>query len=214
MNPQRLRRSDSGIGLVELMVSITMLGVMVMGLTTVLIVQARQSAQDKVLNDLYFYSDMVMDEVLADFGAASLLERGTNSGGRVYQDLEFNILGTANIGRKLESQFTRDGERKVIVRNNNVRPAFVDQFPPPELDPDKNRNLRYRVRVKDFRIRNYQDRQFVNPLVGNILSEVLLVLELEDVKQDYKVQRSFRRVITTPNKHIAESRVLASGQGD
>jgi len=195
------------------MVSITMMSVMVLGLTTVLIVQARQTAQDKILNDLYYYADMIMDEASASLGTAATVERNPNAGGVGRQDLEFNFTGTVNNGRKLETRFTKEGDRKVVIRNNGVRPAFIDQFPPPELDPDRHRDLRYRVRVTELRIRSYQDRDFLNPRIGNILTEVRLSLELEDRESGYRMERDFRRVISTPNKHITENRQLQSGQG-
>lgn len=204
---------DRGIYLMELMVSITMLSVMVLGLTTVMIVQARQAAQDKILNDLYYYADMVLNEAASSFGTASTVDRNANAGGTTNEDLEFNFAGVVNNGRKLETRFTRESERRVIIRHNGVRPDWIERFPPPELDPNQHRDLRYRVRVKDFRIRSYQDREFVNPKISNILSEVQLVLELEDHESGYKVERNFRRIITTPNKHIAENRILQSGQG-
>jgi hypothetical protein len=214
MNALRtLGRSERGIYLTELMVSVSMLAVMVLGMTTVLIVQARQMARDKVLTDMYYYADMILDETATSFGTAAEVERNANAGGTVRQDLEFNFVGTTNMGRKMESRFTREGERKVIIRHNGQRPAFIDKFPPPELDPDRHRKLKYRVYVKDFRVRSYQDREFVNPRIGNILSEVVLTLELEDKASDYKVERTFRRIFTTPNKHITENRLLQSGQG-
>jgi len=210
--PTFRRDRQSGMMLMELMVSVSIMSVLVLGLTTVLVEQARQMARDKVLNDMYIYADMVMDEAADAFGTAHEVDRNSISGGRVKQDLEFNLLGTTNMGRQLESRFTLEGERRIMVRHNGTRPDWVEGFPPPEMDPDRHMDLRHRIRVKSFTVRSYQDRLFVNPRISNILSEISLVLELEDVKHDYKMEREFRRIVSTPNKHITETRASQSGQ--
>lgn len=210
--PLSRRDGQAGIMLMELMVSVAIMGVLVLGLTTVLVEQARQVSNDKILNDMYIYADMVMDEAADAFGVAYEVDRNAISGGTVRQDLEFNLLGTTNMGRKLESRFTLEGERRVMVRHNGQRPEWVEGFPPPQLDPNRHMNLRHRIRIKHFSVSSYQDRLFVNPRISNILSEITLVLELEDTARDYKIQREFRRIVGTPNKHITEMRSTQSGQ--
>jgi hypothetical protein len=210
--PTSRRDGQAGIMLMELMVSVAIMGVLVLGLTTVLVEQARQVSNDKLLNDMYTYAEMVMDEAADSFGAAYEVDRNAISGATVRQDLEFNLLGTTNMGRKLESRFTLEGERKVVVRHNGQRPSWVEGFPPPQLDPDRHMNLRHRIRIKEFSVTSYQDRLFVNPRISSILSEITLVLELEDTEHDYKIQREFRRIVSTPNKHITEMRSTQTGQ--
>ncbi|MFA7330099.1 MAG: hypothetical protein WC326_03390 [Candidatus Delongbacteria bacterium] len=213
MKPCRLR-SERGVYLMELMVSISMMGVMVLGLTTVLIVQARQMARDKILNDLHFYADQVLTEACDSFGTAHEITRNANAGGRAKEDIEFNFLGSFNTGRQVETALSREGDRKVIVQRNGIRPEWIDDFPPPQLDPRINNGKRFRVYVTDFRLRPYQDRQFVNARITNILTEVLLTLEVEDREQEQRISRSFRRIVTVPNKHIQEMRQQNLGGGE
>lgn len=204
-------RSERGMFLTELMLSVTLMAVMVLGLTTVLVVQARQMARDKVLNDLHYYADMVLNEIEFSFGTAHEVIRNATTGGRAKEDIEFNYLGTINNGRQVETSLSREGERKVLITRNGLRPAWVDQFPPPELDPRINNGKRYRVYVKDLRVRDYQDRPFVNQRISNILTDVSLVLEVEDREHNQRIQRAFRRVVSVPNKHIAATRQQNTG---
>lgn len=199
-------RSDRGIYLLELMVSVTLMGVMVLGLTTVLITQARQAARDKLLTDLAYYADLVLDEAADSFGGAFSVERNSNAGGRLKEHLEFNFLGKSNLGRNLETTFVREGERKVLIQHNGIRPDWINKFPPPELDPRLDNGTRFRVYVKDFRIRSYQERPFADARIKGLLSEVILVLELEDRELEQRVSRLYRRIISTPNKHITTLR--------
>ena len=208
-----LPRRDAGIYLTEVMISVTMMAVVVLGLTTILVVQAQQMARDKILNDLYTYADMVLAEATSALGGSYEVQRGSIAGGRLTEDLEFAFQGVTNNGRKLESRLSMERNRRVLITENGTRPPFVDQFPPPEVDPEHNRDTRYRINVIDFSLHGYRDRLIVNPRISNILSELVLVLELEDRQNDYKLRRVFRRIVTTPNKHIAENRQLASGQG-
>jgi len=205
MSPQR-QRSDSGMFLTELMLSVTLMAVMVLGLTTVLVVQARQLARDKILNDLHYYADMVLNEVTYSFGTAHEVIRNATTGGRAREDIEFNFTGAFNQGMEVETAFSREGERKILVQQNGVRPEWVNQFPPPELDPRINNGKRFRVYVKDFRVSSYQDRLFVNPQITGILTEVNLTLEVEDRELEQRISRTFRRIISTPNKRIDQIR--------
>jgi hypothetical protein len=198
---------EAGIYLSEIMVSVTMMSVMVLGLTTLLIVQARQMTRDKLLGDMYTYAEMIMDEAAASLGTAVEVERTGVTGGRAREELEFQFTGAQNFGRSMETRFSKEGERKLAVRKDQVQANWSQRFPPPELDPDRNRRLNYRIRVKDFRFLSYNDRPFINPRVGNILYEAILVLELEDEGSDYKIQREFRRVSAVPNKHISRGRL-------
>jgi hypothetical protein len=207
-------RSESGMFLTELMLSVTLMGVMVLGLTTVLVVQARQMARDKVLNDLHYYADMVLNEVTYSFGTAHEVIRNATTGGRVKEDIEFNYLGTVNNGRQVETNLSREGERKVLITRNGIRPEWIDRFPPPELDPRINNGKRYRVYVKDLRVRSYQDRQFVNPRITDILTDVSLVLEVEDRDTNQRIQRAFRRIVSVPNKYIASTRQQNTGNAE
>jgi len=210
--PFRPLQGERGMCITELMVAVTIMSVMVLGLTTVVIVQARQQARDKLLNDMYAYAAMILNEAETSLGASREIERSAVSGGRAKEDLEFMLSGTTNIGRTLETRFTKEGERKLVVRRNNQQTPWSQRFPPAELDPDRRRDLDYRIYVREFRLTAYADRQFLSPRVSNILTEAVLLLELEDKRSDYTVQREFRRVIATPNKHIAQNRAQqASG---
>jgi type II secretory pathway pseudopilin PulG len=206
MNSLLKLRQDRGIYLTELMVSITILSVVVLGLTTVLLSQARQMKRDKLLNDIYVYADILLSEAEYSFGAASDVIRGTNSGGRAIEELEFNFAGTTNLGRKNTTRFTQEGDRRVAVSLNGQALAFAESFPPPHLDPEKHRDLDTRLRVKHFKVKSYQDRTFLNPRVSAALWTIELTLVLDDMAADYKIERDFRRVVFCPNKPVADAR--------
>lgn len=206
MHQGRTLRSDKGMFLAELMISMVIMAVVTLGLVTVILAQARQQARDKLLSDLNAYASIVMTEVETSFGNAMRVERSPNSGGRAIEELEFRFSGATNLGRTRDSRFTKEGERKVVVRHDGQRPDWVDRFPPPELDPDRYMDLNYRTRVKGFRVKSYQDRTFINPKIANILSEIELVLELEDVRSGFKTSQTYRRILCHPNKHIADNR--------
>lgn len=210
MQPMRLR-SEKGMFLTELMLSVTLMSVMVLGLTTVLVVQARQMARDQILNDLHYYADMVLSEAVSAFGTSYAVTRNANAGGRSKEDIEFNFTGAFNQGMEVETALSREGDRKVVIQQNGIRPDWIDNFPPPELDPRINNGKRYRVYVRDFRLRSYQDRPFVNPQITDILTEVNLTLEVEDQELEQRITRSFRRLISIPNKRIDQVRRQSLG---
>jgi len=204
-------RSEKGMFLTELMLSVTLMSVMVLGLTTVLVVQARQMARDQILNDLHYYADMVLSETVSAFGTSYAVTRNANAGGRSKEDIEFNFTGAFNQGMEVETALSREGDRKVVIQQNGIRPDWIDNFPPPELDPRINNGKRYRVYVRDFRLRSYQDRPFVNPQITDILTEVNLTLEVEDQELEQRITRSFRRLISIPNKRIDQVRRQSLG---
>jgi hypothetical protein len=203
---RKITQNDRGVYLMEMMVSITILSVVVLGLTTVLLVQARQMKRDKLLNDMYVYAEMVLSEAEYSFGSASHVERGANSGGRCVEELEFNFVGTTNLGRSQTTRFSQEGDRRVNVSVNEQTLPFALRFPPPAQDPDLQRDLDTRFRVKQFKVRKYLDRTFLNPRVSENLWTIGFAIELEEESTGYSIEREFRRVVFCPNKPIVDTR--------
>lgn len=210
--PGPSRRSEAGMMLVELMVSVTIMSVFVLGLITIMLAQSRQMAQDKILDDMSTYAKVILDEVEYSVGSAKDVFRGGQSGARMVEDLEFNYVGSTNFGQTLETRFTQDGERKVTVRENGSQTAASERFPPPELDPNRHRDLKNRIYVRSLQFRTYSDRPNINASVMNMLFEADLVLELKNEVTGYSIQRPYRRVIGAPNSVISINR-LAQNSG-
>jgi type II secretory pathway pseudopilin PulG len=198
--------ADRGFTIAEMMLSVVMMSVLVIGMVTIVIVQARQQVRIKLDSDMMTYAELLLDEAEMAIGGAEFVIKNATSGGTSREVLEYNFLGTENVGSTLDTRFVQEGERKVIVTRNNQRVDFAERFPPPELDPNKNRDLRYRIRVDNFRVRNYDDRLSLNSNVFASLAVIELKLRMEDDQTGYEQVREFRRVVCAPNVFITTKR--------
>ncbi|MFA7330098.1 MAG: prepilin-type N-terminal cleavage/methylation domain-containing protein [Candidatus Delongbacteria bacterium] len=205
------QRSDAGVSLVEMLAGVAILGVVVLGMVTLLVVQARQVAQDKVLTDLHFYADAVLDEAAAAAAQASqVLPNGLNeplTGARFVENLEFRRLAYRNLGRTAETRLLLNRRRNVLILRNNQRLDWCNDFPPAELDPRRGNGRRQRVTVRDLTVGDYPDRQWHMPYVlWQDLVELRLVLELEDRDNGQRLSREYRRVVSLPNAALLRLR--------
>ncbi len=201
------QRSDAGVSLVEMLAGVALLGVVVLGMATLLVVQARQLAQDKVLTDLYFYADAVLDEAAAAAAQASRVLPNSLTGARFSEELEFRGIAYRNLGRTLETRLLLNQRRNVLILRNNQRLDWCNDFPPAELDPRRGNGRRQRVSVRELTVGDYPDRQWHMPYVlWQDLVELRLVLELEDRDNGQRLSREYRRVVSLPNAALLRLR--------
>ncbi len=213
--PSALRRlgGDRGMTLVELMAAVSIMGVTTLGLVLTLLVQARQMTRDKLLNDMYVYAHVLLDEADQALSGATVIQPGANAGGSAVEELEFNFSGIYNLGQTYTTRFQKQGDRNVRVSGNQGAESFSLRWPPPELDPDRHRNLRVKVEVMSFKITHYNRRQYVNPRVAGNLWEIDMTMRLTEKDTGYQIEKDFSRVIFSPNREIALARAQqSSGQ--
>jgi prepilin-type N-terminal cleavage/methylation domain-containing protein len=203
----RPRSRDAGFSLVEVLLSVVLLGVMVLGTVTLLVAQSRQLAQDKILLDMQDYASALLDEASLSGAHACLVQPGLITGSSFTEVLEFRRVGYVNRGRTVESRFLRNGERNVELFRANRRLSLGGGFPPPELDPRRGHGQRRRVVVKDFQVRFFQPAEVpLPPQLWRNLVEIEVELEMWDRETGLRLSRSYSRRVATPN-HMLFSRM-------
>lgn len=196
----RARTRDAGFTLVEILLSVVLLGVMVLGTTTLLVAQGRQLAQDKILLDMQAYASALLDEAAMAGAHATQVQPGLITGSSFTEALEFRRVGYMNRGRTVETSFLLNGQRNVVGFRDHRRFAPGGAFPPPELDPLRDHGKRRRVLVKDFQVRFFQPEEVpLPPQLWRNLVEIEVELEMWDRETGLRLSRRYTRRVATPN---------------
>lgn len=194
------RTRDAGFTLVEILLSVVLLGVMALGTVTLLVAQSRQMAQDKILLDMQAYASALLDEAAMAGAHATQVQPGLITGASFTEALEFRRVGYANRGRTVETSFLRNGQRDVVGFRDHRRFAPGGAFPPPELDPQRGHGQRRRILVKDFHVRFFQPGEVpLPPQLWRNLVEIEVELEMWDRETGLRLARRYARRVATPN---------------
>jgi len=196
--------SDRGATLVELMAAVVILGIVSIGIFKASIGIAQHMVRDKLVNDMYVFGQMVMDETVRSLEASSKVQTGSNSGGRGNEELEFEFLGVQNVGFTQETRFSRSTDETLEISDNQGAVGFVRNWPPIELDRDRFDYVDQKIEIIDYKVTSYNDRPAVDSFVGRNLYEVVLKLRLTDesMNEDWVIEREFKRIVFAPNIEI------------
>ena len=208
-------RNERGTTLVELMAAVVILGVVSIGLFQASLALAQHLVRDKLANDILVYGQMVMDETVRSLETSSVVQAGANSGGSGKEELEFDYLGTRNVGFTQDTRFSKASELNVEMSDNQGSAQFLRRWPPVELDRDRFDGVRQKIEIIDFKMTHYNDRPAVDAFVARNLFEVYLKVRLTDetLFNDWYIEREFKRVVFTPNVEIKRVRELQAVNG-
>jgi prepilin-type N-terminal cleavage/methylation domain-containing protein len=199
----RTRTRDAGFTLVEILLSVVLLGVMALGTVTLLVAQGRQLAQDKILLDMQAYANVVLNETAAAAAPCIDVQFGHLAGTTFQEPLSFQRSYSHQGGYLLESRVVQNRQRNVEFHRANRLQTWSVEFPPSDVDPRRGNGDRWRVRVTDFQVHpmEYQPTLFPLILTSNIVV-IEVELEMWDQETGLRLARRFSRNVSTPNRML------------